>query len=74
MFKMMKMQHTKNILNILRFLDYYDLITQDNEIIDELFEGNIRDFEGQTVEVNKNIKDTLENVYDADYKVEDDNK
>ena len=37
--------------------DYYNLITQDNEILDELFEGNIRDFEGQTVEVNKNIKD-----------------
>lgn len=47
--------------------DYYNLITQDNEIIDVLFEGNIRDFEGQTVEVNKNIKNTLEEVYDADF-------
>lgn len=47
--------------------DYYNLITQDNEIIDALFEGNIRDFEGQTVEVNKNIKNTLEEVYDADF-------
>lgn len=47
--------------------DYYNLITQDNEIIDILFEGNIRDFEGQTVEVNKNIKNTLEEVYDADF-------
>lgn len=47
--------------------DYYNLITQDNEILDELFEGNIRDFEGQTVEVNKNIKDTLEKVFNADF-------
>lgn len=47
--------------------DYYNLITQDNEILDVLFEGNIRDFEGQTVEVNKNIKNTLEEVYDADF-------
>lgn len=47
--------------------DYYNLITQDNEILDELFEGNIRDFEGQTVEVNKNIKDTLEEVFNADF-------
>lgn len=47
--------------------DYYNLITQDNEILDVLFEGNIRDFEGQTVEVNKNIKNTLEEIYDADF-------
>ena len=36
--------------------DYYNLITKDSEIIDELFEGNIRDYEGESVEVNKNIK------------------
>jgi len=47
--------------------DYYNFITKENEIIDDLFEGNIRDFEGQTVEVNKNIKLTLENVFDADF-------
>lgn len=47
--------------------DYYNLITNDNEIIDDLFEGNIRDFEGQSVEVNKNIKESLETVFDADF-------
>ncbi|MBQ3511156.1 MAG: AIPR family protein [Bacilli bacterium] len=47
--------------------DYYNLITKDSEIIDELFEGNIRDYEGESVEVNKNIKNSLENVFEADF-------
>lgn len=54
------------IMNV-NIKNYYELITKDNEILDDLFEGNIRDFEGTSVEVNKNITKTLSEDFSSDF-------
>lgn len=69
--EMIKMSYQSPVENgfvmIIQLNEYFELITNNGEIIDDLFEGNIRDFEGATVEVNKNITTTLSSDFDADF-------
>jgi AIPR protein len=52
---------------VVRLKDYYDFITDNDGFIrEELFEGNIRHYQGQ-VDVNNKIKDSLDNELDKEF-------
>ena len=52
---------------IVRLRDYYEFITDNDGFIrEELFEGNIRHYQGQ-VDVNNKIKDSLDNEMDKEF-------
>lgn len=54
-------------IGLVRLSDYKSFLTQeDGTIKDELFESNVRHFQGN-VDVNKRIKNTLECVFDKDF-------
>jgi hypothetical protein len=46
--------------------EYFKLIAEDGQMREYLFESNVRDYEGD-VEVNKQIRSTLENPKGADF-------
>jgi hypothetical protein len=46
--------------------EYFKLIAEDGQIREYLFESNVRDYEGE-VEVNRQIRSTLENPQGADF-------
>lgn len=55
-------------IGLVRLSDYKKFLTlDDGRINDELFESNIRHFQGDSVDVNKKIKQTLESDYDRDF-------
>ena len=52
-------------LALVKLGDYRNLITSDKgELLESLFESNVRDYQGE-VEVNKQIRDSLQNAADA---------
>lgn len=54
-------------IGLVKLSDYRDfLLLEDGSINDELFESNVRHFQGK-VDVNNKIKNTLENISDRDF-------
>jgi len=54
-------------IGLVKLSDYIDFLTLENgNINDELFESNVRHFQGN-VDVNNKIKSTLENISDRDF-------
>lgn len=54
-------------IGLVKLSDYRDfLLLEDGGINDELFESNVRHFQGK-VDVNNKIKNTLENISDRDF-------
>jgi len=54
-------------IGLVKLADYLDFLKlKDGNINDELFEANVRHFQGK-VDVNNKIKNTLENVSDRDF-------
>lgn len=54
-------------IGLVKLSDYRDFLTLENgSIDDELFESNVRHFQGK-VDVNNKIKNTLENISDRDF-------
>jgi len=55
-------------IGLVKISDYKSFLKlEDGRINDELFESNIRHFQGDSVDVNKKIKHTLESNYDRDF-------
>lgn len=55
-------------IGLVKISDYKKFLTlDDGRINDELFESNIRHFQGDGVDVNKKIKQTLESNHDRDF-------
>lgn len=54
-------------IGLIKLAEYKSFVTDsDNKINDELFESNIRHFQGK-VDVNNKIRNTLENTFDRDF-------
>ena len=53
-------------IGLVKLADYKSFVTLEEKINDELFESNVRHFQGN-VDVNKKIKATLENVSNKDF-------
>ncbi|MBR5644142.1 MAG: AIPR family protein [Salinivirgaceae bacterium] len=54
-------------IGLVKLSDYKDFLTlEDGSINDDLFESNVRHFQGK-VDVNTKIKNTLENISDRDF-------
>lgn len=54
-------------IGLVKLSDYKSFLMHDGKINDELFESNVRHFQGEKVDVNNKIKNTLENVFDRDF-------
>jgi len=53
-------------LGIVSLKDYFNFITEDNKIIEPIFDSNVRDFQGD-IEVNKQIRETIKNDFHKDF-------
>lgn len=53
-------------IGLVKLIDYKSFLTLDDKINEELFESNIRHFQGN-VDVNNKIRKTLENIFDRDF-------
>lgn len=54
-------------MGLVNLSDYKSFLMHEGKINDELFESNVRHFQGEKVDVNNKIKNTLENVLDRDF-------
>lgn len=55
-------------IGLVKLSDYRSLLLlDDGSINEELFESNVRHFQGEKVDVNKKIRNTLENISDRDF-------
>lgn len=63
-FEKTAVSHGKGYVFLAKLKDYYDFITEDDEIIDTFFEFNVRDY-NKTASVNKEIGKTLATEGDA---------
>jgi hypothetical protein len=52
--------HGTGYVGVVRLPDFYSFISDDGVLREHLFESNVRDFQGHSIEVNKGIKRTLE--------------
>lgn len=52
--------HGTGYAGVVRLPDFYSFISDDGVLREHLFESNVRDFQGHSIEVNKGIKQTLD--------------
>lgn len=56
----------ESVVALTKLTDFYDFISEDGKILTEIFEENIRDYQGN-ITVNKEISATLKNVDSDDF-------